>query len=277
MPCSPNNHTDSRSFHLEHPCNSYVPPAFLGKLQYLFISCLVSFPYYFATYFHFCSHFITPPKILSSPLFVSILFLKSSLDNFPEDVILKEMKAVFISLAIALVLIPGGLVSDEVYDATRVSPATREEVVAFLENDNTSNATYNILFYNCLSFAVDLWRNAYLAGLDAFLIVINRGALSHVAVGFYAEGTDMRIVEYWAREDGRQWFFIEPKDDVFWARGDSYDFLDKRNVEIITFLYGEDVFELWREVSHITLNKEALIRLYATIWLYKLKKSPSLL
>ncbi|MCJ7669559.1 MAG: hypothetical protein MUO61_03460 [Dehalococcoidia bacterium] len=172
----------------------------------------------------------------------------------------------------SLIFTPGGVATEtaETYDASKVSLATRQEVQDFLTLDATNETAYNKLQYNCLNFAVDLWHNAYLAGFDAFIIVLNKDGLdSHVVLGFYAIGNEGYAVDYWG--ENKQWFYIDPQKDSIIGRGDDTDPLDKRNVEIITFLYGEDAFELWEEVSGGG-SKIPLISLYETVGVYKVKK-----
>lgn len=139
--------------------------------------------------------------------------------------------------------------TSEVYDASNLRPITKQELLDFLVADATNETTYNRLTYNCGNFAVDLWRNAYLKGFDAFIILLNWHRWNtHAVVGFYAsEEMPLNHPEYWG--ENPQWFFVDPQFDMPMARGNSSDPLDKCNWEIITFVYGKDAFNLWKAIS----------------------------
>ena len=175
-------------------------------------------------------------------------------------------------LALGSVCVAASSGDTESYDAYNLSAATKQEIDGFLASDNISENVYSWIGYNCLNFAVDLWRNAYLAGLDAFIVVINKdGIFSHTAVGFYEQGDDYPC---WSDEDGRYWLYVDPQCDVSFGECDE-ELLARVYVQstddIIVCLYGEDAFNLWQEVSGKTLGIE-LIRLYRMIWLYKVGK-----
>ena len=175
-------------------------------------------------------------------------------------------------LALGSVCVAARSGDTETYDASRVSLAAKQEVMDFLASDATNDTAYNWVTYNCLNFAVDLWHNAYLAGFDAFLIILNKkGIFSHVCLGFYAEDGNSSDSAYWFDRNGGCWFYVDPQKDYVYSRHNPEDIYGEYTIEIITFIYGEDAFNLWQEVSGKTLGIE-LIRLYRIIWLYKVGK-----
>ena len=144
----------------------------------------------------------------------------------------------------------------ETYDASRVSPATKGAIQNFLNNDSTDESEYNLLWYSCLDFAVDLWRNAYLAGLDAFIVIVNKGILlSHAIVGFHTVGDS-------------EYVLVDPQKNGLLASNDGLREL--ADCEVITIFYGENALKLWQEVSGKTSNREMTLHRYKAIWLYNI-------
>ena len=180
----------------------------------------------------------------------------------------------FVFILLALILLASGCTAvkaaTETYDASRVSLAANQEVRDFLASDATNDIAYNWVTYNCLNFAVDLWHNAYIEGLDAFLIILNeKGVFSHVCLGFYAEDGNFSDSTYWFDRNGGCWFYVDPQKDYVYSRYSPEDIYGESTIEIITFIYGEDAFALWQESTD--MFQPILTRLYIDICFYKIR------
>lgn len=138
----------------------------------------------------------------------------------------------------------------ESYDASKVHAGTFQEIKSFLETDKTDEHKFT-REYNCVNFSIDLWRNAYLEGLDAFIVIDNgMGKWDyHISMGFYvANGTKL---------------FIDPQSDVV-----------ETPKEIIAILLGRTAYRLWQEKSGQTNIKFISFCLDLIVNVYKIKNGP---
>jgi hypothetical protein len=103
--------------------------------------------------------------------------------------------------------------SSEIYDASKVSPATEQEVLDFLAQDPTDKNVWIKGVYECGHFAADLWWNAYMWGLEACMVWVKH----------WEQGTeqDHWVVKFHI-EDGTQnyWLWVEPSTDGVVSEGD---------------------------------------------------------
>ena len=126
--------------------------------------------------------------------------------------------------------------SSEVYDASEVSPATEQEVLDFLAQDATDKNVWQAEVYECGHFSADVWWNAYMQGLEACLVWVERMKWGEEQVHWVVK---FRI------EDKTQnyWLWVEPSTDEVVSEND-YTIKD-------TFC-GEEAFNLcitWWEES----------------------------
>jgi hypothetical protein len=127
--------------------------------------------------------------------------------------------------------------SSEVYNATRVSPASEQEVLNFLAQDPTDKNLWIEGVYECGHFAADLWWNAYIEGLEACMVWVKH----------WERGTEQ---DHWVLklhiEDATPdyWLWVEPSTDGV-VNEDDYTIQD-------TFC-GEQALNLcktwWKETS----------------------------
>lgn len=151
-------------------------------------------------------------------------------------------------LLIVLVLVVVGSLATLYHPAViAVQPITYDELTSFLAKDDVNNRTGNPLTYNCVNRALDLWHNAYLAGLDAFIIVLDEPGMDwHCRIGFHSVGdTAPSYLErgytlYWG--DTESWFYVEPIVDCILTRAVLEDSWPE---EVITVLSGSECLQLW--------------------------------
>jgi hypothetical protein len=125
--------------------------------------------------------------------------------------------------------------SSDVYDASKISPATEQEVLDFLAQDTTDNNLWIKGIYECGHFAADVWWNAYTQGLEACMIWVKHWEqgkeLDHWVVKFRVE---VEAQDYW--------LWIEPSSD---------EVVDENNYTIQDTFCGEEAFNLcktwWQE------------------------------
>ena len=184
------------------------------------------------------------------------------------------MKRILVVILGLAVLLTSCCLTGATYDPSSVHPATRQDVLAFLLEDKTNEQRYDLLRYNCLNFALDLWHNAYLRGLDAFLMVLNEPCgWSHIRVGFSsigwaeAEGREYGWTEYWGNKSA-PWLYVEPTVDMFMTGENGTTLQDSQTIR---YIRGEDVFELWESVKG-NRAKLPLISLYVDVLLFKIGK-----
>jgi hypothetical protein len=103
--------------------------------------------------------------------------------------------------------------SSETYDASKVSPATEQEVLDFLAQDDTDKNLWQAEVYECGHFSADLWWNAYLQGLEACMVWVKRMKWGEEQIHWVVK---FRI------EDGTHnyWLWVEPSTDEVVNEGD---------------------------------------------------------
>ena len=118
--------------------------------------------------------------------------------------------------------------SSEIYDATRASPATDQEVLDFLTQDTTDENLWIEGVYECGHFAADLWWNAYTQGLEACMVWVTYPEQGkeqvHWLVKLHVEA-----------ETQSHWLWVDPPSDKIVDEG-AYTIQD-------TFC-GEEAFNL---------------------------------
>jgi len=103
--------------------------------------------------------------------------------------------------------------SSEIYDASRVSPATDQEVLDFLAQDTTDQNSWIKGAYECGHFAADLWWNAYMQELEACMVWVKH----------WEQGTeqDHWIVKLRIEDETQNyWLWVEPSSDEVVEEGD---------------------------------------------------------
>lgn len=96
--------------------------------------------------------------------------------------------------------------SSEIYDASRVSTATDQEVLDFLAQDTTDENLWIEGAYECGHFAADLWWNAYTQGLEACMVWVT----------YWEQGKEQVhwLVEFHIEvETQSQWLWVDPQSD----------------------------------------------------------------
>jgi hypothetical protein len=96
--------------------------------------------------------------------------------------------------------------SSEIYDASKVSPATEQEVLDFLAQDLTDENVWIKGVYECGHFAADLWWDAYTQGLEACMVWVKHWEQGreqdHWLVKFHIEDATQNY-----------WLWVEPSTD----------------------------------------------------------------
>ena len=103
--------------------------------------------------------------------------------------------------------------SSDIYDPSRVSPATEQEVLDFLAQDTTDENLWVEGVYECGHFAADLWWNAYMQGLEACMVWVR----------YWQHGTEqVHWVVKFSIKDVTQnyWLWVEPSGDEVVDEGD---------------------------------------------------------
>jgi Leucine-rich repeat (LRR) protein len=106
------------------------------------------------------------------------------------------------------------LIAEEYFGAS-VSPTTLEEVQSFLKEDRIDHRMFLPNVYDCKDFSADLWRNAYLKGLEASMVLYlhERSESSrNLAKAFYGVENPFHLVVAFLLTDGT-WLYIEPQND----------------------------------------------------------------
>ena len=118
--------------------------------------------------------------------------------------------------------------SSEIYDASKVSPATEQEVLDFLARDSTDENLWISGRYECGHFAADVWWNSYMQGLEACMVWVTRMKWGeeqiHWVVKFRIEG-----------ETQNYWLWVEPSSD---------EVVDEDDYTIQDTFCGEEAFNL---------------------------------
>ena len=127
--------------------------------------------------------------------------------------------------------------SSEVYNATKVSPASEQEVLNFLAQDPTDRNLWIEGVYECGHFAADLWWDAYMQGLEACMVWVK-----HQKQGVEQDHwlVKLRIQD----ETQDYWLWIEPSSD---------EVVDERDYTMQGTFCGEEALRLcrtwWKETS----------------------------
>ena len=96
--------------------------------------------------------------------------------------------------------------SSEVYDASKVSPATEQEVLDFLAQDTTDKNLWREEVYECGHFSADVWWNAYMQGLEACMVWVKRMKWGEEQIHWVVK---FRIED----ETQNYWLWVEPSSD----------------------------------------------------------------
>ncbi len=118
--------------------------------------------------------------------------------------------------------------SSEVYDASKVSPETEQEVLDFLAQDDTDKNVWQAEVYECGHFTADLWWNAYGRGLEACMVWVKRIKWGEEQIHW--------VIKFHI-EDGTQnyWLWVEPSND---------EVVDEEDYTIQDTFCGEEAFNL---------------------------------
>jgi len=153
---------------------------------------------------------------------------------------IKRTLALVIVSLMALLIITSGCVpagaqtrepytySSEIYDASKVSPATEQEVLDFLAQDPTDKNVWIKGVYECGHFAADLWWNAYMQGLEACMVWVKH----------WEQGTeqDHWVVKFHTGNATQNyWLWVEPSSD---------EVVDEDNYAIQDTFCGEEAFNI---------------------------------
>ena len=103
--------------------------------------------------------------------------------------------------------------SSEVYNATKVSPASEQEVLNFLAQDTTDRNLWIGGVYECGHFAADVWWNAYMQGLEACMVWVKHWEQGMEQVHWLVK---LRIED----ETQNYWLWVEPSSDEVVDEGD---------------------------------------------------------
>ena len=124
---------------------------------------------------------------------------------------------ILVSLVALLVLVSGCVAAgdqirepctyySEIYDASKVSPATEQEVLDFLSQDATDKKVWREEVYECGHFSADLWWNANIQGLEACMVWVKPKEWDEEEMHWIAK---FRIED----ETRNYWLWIEPSND----------------------------------------------------------------
>jgi hypothetical protein len=126
--------------------------------------------------------------------------------------------------------------SSEIYDASKVSSATEQEVLDFLAQDTTDQNVWREGVYECGHFSADLWWNAYMQGLEACMVWVKYWKWGKEEVHWVVK---FRIED----ETQDYWLWVEPSSDKV---------VDEDDYTIQDTFCGEEAFNLcktWWEES----------------------------
>jgi len=128
--------------------------------------------------------------------------------------------------------------SSEIYDASKVSPATEQEVLDFLAQDATDKNVWREGVYECGHFSADLWWNAYIQGLEACMVWVKRTKWDKEEIHW--------VVEFRIEDETRNyWLWIEPSSD---------EVVDEGDYVIQDTFCGEEAFNLCKTWWEESLN-----------------------
>ncbi len=127
--------------------------------------------------------------------------------------------------------------SSEIYDASKVSPATEQEVLDFLAQDDTDKNVWREEVYECGHFSADVWWNAYMEGLEACMVWVKRMKWGEEQLHWVVK---FRIED----ETQNYWLWVEPSSD---------EIVDEDDYTIQDTFCGEEACNLcitwWEESS----------------------------
>jgi len=150
----------------------------------------------------------------------------------------RELNLAILVTLVALLIITSGCVaagaqtrepytySSEVYDASKVSPATEQEVLDFLARDSTDKNLWISGRYECGHFAADVWWNAYKQGLEACMVWVKRWKWGQEQLHWVVK---FRI----GNETQNYWLWVEPSSD---------EVVEEDNYAIQETFCGEEAF-----------------------------------
>jgi len=107
------------------------------------------------------------------------------------------------------------LIAEE-YAAANVGPATLEEIQSFLKEDRIDRRIFLPDVYDCKDFSADLWRDAYIEGFEASMVLYLRERSEsnrNLAEAFYGIENPFHLVVAFLLTDGT-WLYIEPQNDT---------------------------------------------------------------
>jgi hypothetical protein len=126
--------------------------------------------------------------------------------------------------------------SSEIYDASKISPATEQEVLDFLAQDTTDENAWSAGSYECGHFSADVWWNTYTQGLEACMVWVKR-------MKWGQEQLHWVVKFHIADETQNYWLWVEPSSD---------EVVDEDDYAIQDTFCGEEAFNLcktWWEES----------------------------
>jgi len=118
--------------------------------------------------------------------------------------------------------------SSEIYDAYKVSPATEQEVLDFLAQDTTDKNVWREEVYECGHFSADVWWNAYMEGLEACMVWVERIKWGEEQIHWVVK---FRIED----ESQNYWLWVEPSTD---------EVVNEDNYTVQDTFCGEEAFNL---------------------------------
>jgi len=152
----------------------------------------------------------------------------------------KRLALVILIAVIALLIVVSGCVaagaqtrdpstySSEIYDDSKVSAATEQEVLDFLAQDTTDKNVWRAEVYECGHFAADLWWNAYGQGLEACMVWVERMKWGEEQIHW--------VVKFCIKDENKNyWLWVEPSND---------EVVDKDDYTIKNTFCGDEAFNL---------------------------------
>jgi hypothetical protein len=152
----------------------------------------------------------------------------------------KRLALVILISLIALIIVISGCVAagaqmrdpstyaSEIYDATKVSPCTEQEVLDFLTQDATDENVWRAEVYECGHFSADVWWNAYMEGLEGCMVWVERMKWGEEQIHW--------VVKFRIEDENRNyWLWVEPSTD---------EVVDENDYTIKDTFCGEEAFNL---------------------------------
>jgi hypothetical protein len=118
--------------------------------------------------------------------------------------------------------------STDIYDASKVSPVTEQEVLDFLAQDATDKNLWKEVVYECGHFAADVWWNAYMQGLEVCMVWVKRMKWGEEQIHW--------VVKFRVEDETQSyWLWIEPSSD---------EVVDEDDYSVQDAFCGEEAFNL---------------------------------